>query len=422
MMGPLTIPSIIIVFALCLQLVGLFFAVTADPYIDRSKRKVMLAVISLVTTLVVQNYIGYRLDTDGTHPYARTLVGIYGYSIRPVILVLFVYIIKIQRKLLVLWLLAAANAVIHLTAIFSGVCYYIDENNHFHRGPLGYTCHIISGILLAYLLILTYREYRTVRKREAVMPFLNALAITVSVIMDSIMGYREFPETFLTVAVVTGSVFYYIWLHLQFVREHEEDLRARQRIKIMMSQIQPHFLYNTLGTIKALCDTDPPLASKVTGRFAKYLRQNLESLDTDGMTTLDKEMEHTLIYADIEMVRFKNVRVETDIEDYGVRLPSLSIQPLVENAIRHGVRIREDGIVRISARKKPGYHEIVVEDNGKGFEVHSLTEMDETHVGIRNVRERIRQMCMGSLVVESTPGTGTKVTIRIPERIQESEA
>jgi LytS/YehU family sensor histidine kinase len=272
----------------------------------------------------------------------------------------------------------------------------------------------LSLVLLLNFLYLTFDTFRNVGKTEMLMPVFNVLLIIAGTYLD----YRDKmdrPITFLTIAIVISSMFSYIWLHLQFARAHEEDMKAQQRLQIMMSQMQPHFLFNTLATVQALCSTDPEKAAKITGKFGKYLRQNIDSLEQDIRIPFDKEMEHTLNYADIEMVRFPNIRVETDLQDQDFTIPALTVQPIVENAIRHGVRICEEGVVRISSRKDGHFHEIVIEDNGKGFDTDSLDAMKGLHLGIRNVRERIEKMCKGSLDIQSEPGNGTVVTIRIPE-------
>ena len=114
------------------------------------------------------------------------------------------------------------------------------------------------------------------------------------------------------------------------------------------------------------------------------------------------------------MIRFPNVRVEYDVSDAGFSVPALTVQPLVENAIRHGVRIRREGIVTVSSRSTERFHEIVICDNGKGFDPEAVTATGGTHIGIRNVRERIEKMGGGTLTVESGSDAGTTVTIRIP--------
>lgn len=197
-------------------------------------------------------------------------------------------------------------------------------------------------------------------------------------------------------------------------REHEKALQAEQRIQIMMTQIQPHFLYNTIATIRALCRRDAKKAGEVAEKFGDYLRQNLDALGTVGLISFRKELEHTQIYAEIEMVRFENIRVQYEVRDDQFSLPPLTVQPLVENAIRHGVRIREEGIVKVSAWRDENTHVIEVWDNGTGFDVKKIEEADNSHIGIRNVRERIEKMCGGSLKVESRMDEGTTVTITIP--------
>lgn len=111
----------------------------------------------------------------------------------------------------------------------------------------------------------------------------------------------------------------------------------------MMSQIQPHFLFNTLSTIQALAETDAEKASKVIEEFAMYLRQNIDSLNQESLISVKKEIEHTRIYSDIERVRFPSLKIDYEIEDVDYLIPPLTIQPLVENAIRHGVRGKKNG-------------------------------------------------------------------------------
>ena len=115
-----------------------------------------------------------------------------------------------------------------------------------------------------------------------------------------------------------------------------------------------HLRCNALNTIRALYAKDPPLADRTLEDFSAYLRQNLESLSQTDLVPVAKEMEHTRLYAEIEALRFPNVRVEYRIEDESFTIPALTIQPLVENAIRHGVRSRKDGLVTVSTARESG--------------------------------------------------------------------
>ena len=399
-----------------LLLIGLGLTVLTDTYISRIHKTIMLSIVVLTASLIVQNVADYFL-TDTPHILLRKIVGIYGYSIRPAIIVLFYYFVDNGKKTVPAWCLVGFNAALYLTALFSPVTFDFGRTNYaFVRGPLGYTCHLVGAILLCGLFLLVISEYRT-RKREIIFPFVGMLFISGGVLVDSLLPIdRIVPLSALTMAVVISCIFVYFWLHIQFVRQHETDLLAEQRIKIMVSQIQPHFLYNTIATFRALCKRDPDKAAQVAEKFGQYLRQNLDSLDTENLIPFEKEIEHTKIYADIEMVRFENVSVVYDLPDKAFSLPPLTVQPIVENAIRHGVRIRKEGVVWVNTRPAGNGHEIIIRDNGIGFDVHKRESADGKHIGIQNVKERIEKLCGGTLTLESKPGVGTTVTIWIPER------
>ena len=406
---------------LVMMLFGLGFTVLGDAYIQRVHRRALLIIAALDFAHIIQNFAGWYFD-DSMQVVFRTVNSICGYSIRPIIIVLFLYLACPKGKYLPAWALAVVNCAINMTALFSKVSFWIDENNSFHRGPLGYSCHIVSGILLGYLVYLTFREFGGIRNWIDAIPIFNTLVIIVSVVLDMKVLLSEFPVTFLTVAIVCNSVFYYLWLHLRFVREHEQALMAEQRIQIMMTQIQPHFLYNTISTIQVLCTQRPDEAADITGKFGKYLRQNLDSLGQTGMIPFRKELEHTRLYTDIEMVRFESITVEYEIGDRNFEIPSLTLQPMVENAIRHGVRGCEKGIVRVVTRLKDGYHEIIIQDNGCGFDPEKIKKDEAPHIGIRNVRERLQSMCGGTLTIDSIIGEGTTVTLAIPtENIENNQ-
>ena len=394
----------------------LLYVVWIDSYLSRERKRIMLWIVLLVLSLILQNYTEYRMSMQVGYHALRIPVSIYGYAVRPVILILFLKIIKPERRYVIPWLMAALNALVYMTAFFSGIAFYFTINGSFSAGPLHHTCTIVSGLLLGYLFVLTIQLFDPVQRKESWLPVFVIALIIAAIVKDFNVVFYEQPVSFLTMGIVISSVFYYIWLHLQFVREHEKDLQAEQRIQIMKTQIQPHFLYNTLMTIQALCRKDPERAYETTGKFGSYLRQNLAVMNQPNLIPLRKELEHTRTYADIEMLRFPNIHMQYDITDDEFQVPPLTIQPLVENAIRHGVRIREEGIVSITTRRIGEYHEIEIRDNGIGFDPESVKTDGQNHIGIHNVRERIEKMCGGTLTIESHADEGTKAVIRIPRR------
>ena len=391
----------------------LTFSVHLDNYLDRDQKRLMYIICAMVFTLILQNYLENWLSTHRSEAVLRTLLSIYGYSARPAILAMFLYLVRPGRRYTAIWTVVGINAAVYLTALFSPLVFRFSRG-HFISGPLNRTCLIVSALLFAYLFYLTVKVFHPRKRRETWIPVLVTAIIGASVALDYTVEYSDQPVSFLTIGIAISCVFYYVWLHLQFVREHEEALRAEQRIQIMMTQIQPHFLFNTLSTIRALCAKDPPTAIHIIERFSVYLRQNLDALDKAELIPLSKELEHTRIYLEIEAHRFPNIRVNYDIQDQDCRVPALTIQPLAENAIRHGVRIREDGVVNVRTRLEGNAHLIVVEDNGKGFDVNALKNDGGKHIGINNVKSRIEQMCGGTLSIDSRVGEGTTVTLRIP--------
>ena len=392
----------------------LLISVQLDNYLNREQKRIMYIITLLVVTLVIQNYLDARLYQFGKWTMLRTVNSIYGYAVRPAILGAFLHIINPNRSYRAVWTAVSLNAALYVTALFSPLTFFYASDGHFHPGPLNPVCLILSGILFLYCIHMTIKVFRPKSRKETWLPVLALAVVGISVVLDYAVAYNEQAVSFLTIAIVISCMMYYIWLHLQFVREHERALQTEHRIQIMMTQIQPHFLFNTLTAIRALCSTDPSAASRTIGLFSAYLRQNLESLDKSELIPLDKELEHTRIYTEIEMIRFPNIRIEYDIQDGGYGIPPLTVQPLVENAIRHGVRSCTEGIVRVSAYRENDTHLIVIEDNGIGFETQPAEAADGKHIGLSNVRERVERMCSGSMEIDSRLGEGTRIVLKFP--------
>ena len=189
---------------------------------------------------------------------------------------------------------------------------------------------------------------------------------------------------------------------------------AKSRISTLMSQIHPHFIYNTLGSIEQLCELDPPKAAKLVNDFSKYLRGNFSELDNPKLIRVSKELKHTEYYTGIEKVRFPDIEFVAEMNCSDFSIPALTIQPLVENAIKHGILQRDEGgTVKVRIYETDSSYFVTVKDNGVGFDVSVLE--NNNHVGLRNIRSRLEAMCSGSLYIESIIGVGTKITVEIPK-------
>lgn len=199
--------------------------------------------------------------------------------------------------------------------------------------------------------------------------------------------------------------------------ERMENELTQSRVAIMISQIQPHFLYNALATIKALCEIDPEAAQEAIAHFSKYLRRNMDSLTSKALIPFEQELVHVENYLYIEKIRFQGkVNFVYDIKTVDFYLPTLSVQPLVENAVHYGAAaVKGGGTVSIETDETDDGYTVCVKDNGTGFDFMNVPRDDRNHVGIENVRNRIRMMCGGTLAIESEPVKGTAITIFIPK-------
>lgn len=203
--------------------------------------------------------------------------------------------------------------------------------------------------------------------------------------------------------------------------ELEKEL-VQSRITVMLSQIQPHFLYNTLTGIQELCLTAPHKAHQAISWFAQFLRGNMDSLSTTELIPFEKELQHVSNYLKLESLRFGSyLKVEYDLAVLDFKVPALCIQPIVENAVRYGISKKDEGgTAWIKTYEENGYVVIVVKDDGIGMKYDkrgNIIYQDKTresHLGIENVRKRIKVQCKGILKIKSEEGIGTEVSIYIP--------
>ena len=416
-MDYLDLLSVMPVLALLLILA---FAVHMDKYLDKRQRKVMDIICALVFTLILQNYLENWLSHTSGGTLPRTLVSICGYAVRPAILAMLLYLVRPGRRYAAVWAVVGLNTAIYLTALFSPLTFSFPGNGKYKGGPLSQTCLIVSALLFVYLFCLTVSVFRPRQRRETWIPILVTALIGASVALDYTVEYNDQPVSFLTIAIAISCVFYYIWLHLQFVREHEDALRAGQRIRITMSQIQPHFLFNSLEVIRRVYRKEPEKADDALLKFERYLRGNMDSLAREEPIPFRTELEHTQTYLELEQLRFPDeLHIDYDLRCMDFIIPSLTLQPLAENAVRHGVRGKKsgEGTVTISTREYENRYEVVVTDDGNGFDPNTIPQDDHSHIGLRNVRERLRY-AGDELRIGTGPKGGTQAVIIIPKREQ----
>lgn len=205
------------------------------------------------------------------------------------------------------------------------------------------------------------------------------------------------------------------------IAKHETE-KTEMRVNLMMSQIQPHFLYNTLSTIAYLCRHDPKDAETAVNEFSDYLAGNLRSINTMRPIMFETELEHVENYLKIQKRRFpQRIHIEYDIKAKGFRIPALTLQPIVENAVKHGVEKSLDlTTIRIASEETENTYVITVSDDGPGFDTSEKPSDDRPHIGITSAKSRLANMVGGKLTIESEMDVGTTVTIVIPKRTEVS--
>ena len=299
---------------------------------------------------------------------------------------------------------------------FSTTIYFYDELNVYHRGPW-YPVLLIPPVLMSILSLWLLWSNRAGLSRQQIIAFLSYILIPGISMIIQMLFYG------VSIIVLGSSVAAFIMLTNvlndqteQYYMQQAEN--SRLKTEILLSQIQPHFLFNTLGTISHLC-TDAPEAKKAIALFSRYFRGNIEVLSKEMLIPFDKETEHVRIYLELEKLRFgDSLQVFWDLMCTDFLIPSLTLEPLVENAVRYGVRGNADGCgtVRILSREYPAHYEISVSDDGPGFRQESAQEPDgRSHIGIDNVRERLKAICNGKLQIISAPGQGTQAVIILPK-------
>ncbi|SFG19053.1 sensor histidine kinase [Oribacterium sp. WCC10] len=304
-----------------------------------------------------------------------------------------------------------------LTSPIHGQVFYIEDGVYIH-GPLYLHSQIVGASILVYDLILAVIYFRKLELSD----FIGIISFMIFPMTATVitMKYPMFGSLLIYLSVTLGILMVYTFMHVQQSIElkRKENALTQERLSIMMSQIQPHFLYNSLNSIYYLCTKDPEMAQKAIGEFSDYLRGNLDSLRTKEPVPFEKELDHIQNYLALEKMRFDDdLTIVYDIQVKNFKLPALSVQPIVENAVKYGVcKSPDGGTVTISTREYDDRYEIIVDDDGVGGYTEAKREYDgRSHIGIQNVRERLKLQCQGTLDIVSVPGEGTTVTITIPK-------
>lgn len=395
---------------------------------DREKRK-WLIYIQLASAVLLGSDAfawGYRGNGSAAGFYMVRISNFFVFLMSDVILLLFHGYLhctlfhgeKISRKgsirIRAVWLIGVIGMLLVVVSQFTGLYYYFDAQNFYHRSSVHMLSLLIpmAGILIELSLLIQYH------RNVSGLMFVSMVSYIVLVFAAAIVQIFYYGISLINLSISISSILMFVVATM----EQNENLAMQERenadlrISIMMSQIAPHFIYNTLTSIQVLCEKDPKAAKETVEDFSRYLRGNLESLDEKEPIPFQRELEHVQYYLAIEKKRFgSRVQVEYDIQERDFCLPCLSLQPIVENAVKHGICKKENGgTIRITTRREGENVYLTVSDDGAGFDMEKVQEMSGKHVGVKNVENRIRNMCGGYMEITSTVGVGTEVVMILP--------
>lgn len=308
--------------------------------------------------------------------------------------------------------------VLVTSGLFTDAFFFVTPDRLIHRGSW-YPIMLLPVIGITLLNLASTIKRRKLLSRKTYLGLLIAL-LPMALTMLMQMFFNVFLLLCVCYSFFALSMYSIIASDQveQNMRYQQEILRqqteiANQRINVMILQMRPHFIYNTMTSIYCLCSQDPVKAQQVIMDFTNYLRKNFTALASTELIPFSSELEHTRAYLAVEQVQYaKSLFVEYDTPHTMFRMPPLTLQPIVENAVKHGMD-PYIGPLHITIRSycTDSAVVIIVEDNGSGFE--TITE-SKSHTALTNIRQRLKWMCKGKLEITPRDGGGTVVTITIP--------
>ena len=288
--------------------------------------------------------------------------------------------------------------------------YYITEDNVYHRGPYYLTLLIPPALMMIVILISVLRRRKQLTGKQFFGFISYALFPSIAIYLQTLDIGINFIV--LGTVIATGILMMILLTDQAEQAAKQQQKIADQQAGLMVLQMRPHFIYNTMMSIYYLCIEDPTRAQKVILDFSAYLRKNFTALSSEDPIPFEEELEHARAYLAVEQVRFEDkLYVEYDTPYTDFTLPPLTLQPLVENSVKHGVDPELDPLhISIRTEKTATGYDVIVADTGPGFDSSESTAGNR--VALSNLRERLARYG-GSLSISDREGGGSVVTLHI---------
>ena len=407
---------------LVLTSLGLILSVACRP-IERWTRSYFIANFSIMFIGASAITVDYYAGIFHMGGLVKVLIFIESVSSSLLMPLLTVYLLKLcgeswRKSTLFLWVIGlwVSYMVLLIYTQFTSVIYSVSAQGVYSRGPL-YPLLLVSPAAIMLLnLIGLIRRWNTLtpRLRKAVSVYIAAPLAAI------ILQMFFYGLLLVTLSVIIGAyvLFVFILLEQTDIAISRARESAEKEFGLKVLQMRPHFIYNAMTSIYYLVDTEPQAAKEAIRDFSRYLHQNFSAVVKTENIPFEEELAHTRAYLTIEKTRFGDrLDVAYDTPSTMFSLPPLTLQPIVENAVKHGKDPYAGPFhLTIRTQKTASGSEVVVADNGRGF---NHADNGEPHIALKNIQQRLEIMCGGTLEITSREGGGTVVTVTIPDDRQE---
>ena len=403
---------------LLLMSLGIAFS-ALTPALDRWNRRYLIVLFSLQLLSVVLCFIDALAYGDPNMAMVERVIYIFGFiSLAPLMAMPTIFLMhrcqESPKSSIVFKPIVALTIVyfgLAIAAQFTDVFYVVTEESLFERGPL----FPLLASPLAIVTILNFIDALIKRKKVLKRYFIASMVYLPPLAVSLIVHMFTFFEFFVLLGLGLWAITLLSLVMQEYMEQHMRQQKEieHQHASILMLQMRPHFIYNTMTSIYYLCDQDPGKAKQVTLDFTTYLRKNFAAIASSTTVPFADELEHTRAYLAVEQAQFEDVLFVTfDTPDILFRVPPLTLQPIVENAVKHGMNESKDPIhIYVGAKETKIGHEIIVEDDGPG---RKEPDSSSPHIALDNIRQRLEMMCGGALDITAKEEGGTRVKIIIP--------
>ena len=323
------------------------------------------------------------------------------------------YVVMPQNKkkhaLIISIFLFIVFVVLDIVNIYTGIFFY-SENGEYMRSKTMILSQGYQFIAFSTVLLVTFINNK-INMREKIAFATYCILPLISILVQNVL--KGYAIAYATIIISVEILFFFVNVQKNIELAEQQEKTKEAQIKIMLSQIQPHFIYNSLSSISTLIDIDPEKAQRSLDDFTEYLRMNLSSITKDKSIPFKEELRHIETYVALEKLRFNDrIHIVYDLGIIDFKVPTLTIQPLVENAIKHGILKKiEGGTVTLTTYETDTCYVVEIKDDGIGFDISEI-DFDDGHFGLKNISYRISKTCDGDLSISSKVNVGTKITVK----------